>query len=102
MATRFSQLSEEYLRQIDAEVERLHQLRTQVQSVVQSESALEQAEPAVKKRAYTRRRTAVPPPEKTATKRSYVRRVPLPAKKVAAKKRAAKKSTRKAAAEPSA
>lgn len=96
MATNFIQISEDYLRQIDAEVERLHKLREQVQSVVQSESALDQAKPAAAKRPYTRR-TPAPVAEKTATKRPYNRRVPLPppAKKSAAKKTAAKKTSAK-------
>ena len=100
MATRFSQVSEEYLRQIDAEVERLHQLRTQVQTILQNEVALEGADTAPKKRPYNRR-VPLKTPEKAATKRSYVRRAPLPpAKKSAAKKRAAKKSTAKKTAAP--
>lgn len=48
MATRFIQQSEEYIRQIDAEMERLQQLRDQVQSTIQSEAALEGSDPTVK------------------------------------------------------
>jgi len=55
MATRFIQQSEEYIRQIDAEIERLQQLRDQVQSTIQSEAALEGSEPTVKA---PRKRTA--------------------------------------------
>ena len=102
MTTKFTQQSEEYLRQIDAEVDRLQQLRKQIEATIQNEDALAKAEPAPmkrgakktgEKRQYIRR---APVPEKTATKRSYVRRVPLPlAKKSATKKSAAKKSTAK-------
>ena len=48
----FIKQSEEYVGQIDAEIERLQQLREQVQTMVQSEEALEQSEPeAPRKRA---------------------------------------------------
>ncbi|MGI4828199.1 MAG: hypothetical protein ACRYFU_08425 [Janthinobacterium lividum] len=43
MAMDFTQSSKDYLRQIDAEVERLQQLRSQVASTIQSEEALETA-----------------------------------------------------------
>ena len=59
----FIQQSEEYVRRIEAEVERLQQLRSQVQAVIQSEKALEESETggktrrkrAAKKRAPGRR-----------------------------------------------
>jgi hypothetical protein len=35
MATKFMQQSEEYVRQIEAEIERLHSLREQVQATIQ-------------------------------------------------------------------
>ena len=40
----FIQQSEEYVRQIEAEIERLQQLRDQVQVAVQGEEALSEAE----------------------------------------------------------
>ena len=57
MPTMFIKQSEEYVSQIDAEIERLQQLREQVQTMIQSEEALEESEPeaphkrAVKKSA---------------------------------------------------
>jgi superfamily II RNA helicase len=39
MATMFIQQSEEYVRQIEAEIERLQQLRDQVQTTIQGEEA---------------------------------------------------------------
>ncbi len=103
MATNFIQQSEEYLRQIDAEVEQLQQLRTQVQAIIQSEVVLERsdASPAnqgVKtagKRKYTRR-APVTQEKTSAVKRPYNRRVPSPAaKKTATKKTATKKVANK-------
>ena len=48
----FIQQSEEYVRQIEAEIERLQQLRDQVQVAVQGEEALSEAEVAApRKRA---------------------------------------------------
>ena len=48
----FLKQSEEYVGQIDAEIERLQQLRDQVQTMIQSEEALEESEPDVpRKRA---------------------------------------------------
>ncbi len=48
----FIKQSEEYVGQIDAEIERLQQLREQVQTMIQSEEALEESEPEVpRKRA---------------------------------------------------
>ena len=41
----FIKQSEEYVGQIDAEIKRLQQLREQVQTMIQSEEALEQSEP---------------------------------------------------------
>ena len=41
----FIKQSEEYVGQIDAEIERLQQLRDQVQTMIQSEEALEESEP---------------------------------------------------------
>ena len=40
----FIQQSEEYVRQIDAEIERLQQLRDQVQTTIQGEAAFSEAE----------------------------------------------------------
>ena len=52
MPTMFIKQSEEYVGQIDAEIERLQQLREQVQTMIQSEEALEESEPdAPRKRA---------------------------------------------------
>ena len=48
MATMFIQQSEEYVRQIEAEIERLQQLRDQVQTIMQNEEALGEAEAEVK------------------------------------------------------
>lgn len=48
----FIQQSEEYVRQIEAEIERLQQLRDQVQATIQGEEALSEAEvEAPRKRA---------------------------------------------------
>ncbi len=48
----FIQQSEEYVRQIEAEIERLQQLRDQVQTTIQGEEALSEAEVAApRKRA---------------------------------------------------
>ncbi len=48
----FIQQSEEYVRQIEAEIERLQQLRDQVQATIQGEEALSEAEVAApRKRA---------------------------------------------------
>ena len=48
----FIKQSEEYVDQIDAEIERLQQLREQVQTMIHSEEALEESEPeAPRKRA---------------------------------------------------
>ena len=52
MAIMFIQQSEEYVRQIEAEIERLQQLRDQVHTTIQGEEALSEAEVAVpRKRA---------------------------------------------------
>ncbi len=52
MATMFIQQSTEYIQQIEAEIERLQQLRDQVQATIQSEEHLESEEPqAPRKRA---------------------------------------------------
>ena len=52
MATMFIQQSTEYIQQIEAEIERLQQLRDQVQATIQSEEHLESEEPqASRKRA---------------------------------------------------
>lgn len=63
----FIQQSEEYVRQIEAEIERLQQLRDQVQTTIQGEEALSEPEAeaprkrAAKKRAGTKAaETAVP------------------------------------------
>ena len=45
MATMFIQQSTEYIQQIEAEIERLQQLRGQVQATIQSEEQLESEEP---------------------------------------------------------
>ena len=56
----FNQQSEEYLRQIEAEIERLQQLRDQVQTTIHGEETLSEAESqaprkrAVKKSAGTK------------------------------------------------
>lgn len=68
MATKFIQHSTEYIQQIEAEIERLQQLRDQVQATIQSEEELESEEP---EQQAPRKRAA----KKTASK------------KVAAKKR---------------
>ena len=48
----FIQQSEEYVRQIESEIERLQQLRDQVQTAIQGEEALSEAEVAApRKRA---------------------------------------------------
>ena len=44
MATMFIQQSSEYIQQIEAEIERLQQLRAQVRATIQSEEQLENAE----------------------------------------------------------
>ena len=52
MATIFINHSEAYVRQIEAEIERLQQLRDQVQATIQGEEALSEAEVAApRKRA---------------------------------------------------
>jgi uncharacterized protein (DUF342 family) len=71
MATMFTQQSTEYIQQIEAEIERLQQLRNQVQATIQSEEQLESEEPSV--------------PRKRATKKSAGKKAA--GKKVAAKKR---------------
>ncbi len=59
MATMFIKQSEEYVGQIDAEIERLQQLRDQVQTMIQSEEALEESEPeAPRKRGAKKSETA--------------------------------------------
>ena len=57
--------SEEYVRQIEAEVERLQQLRNQVQVMIQSEEGLEESETGGK----TRRKRAA---KKSAGKKALV------------------------------
>lgn len=70
MATIFTQQSTEYIQQIGAEIERLQQLRDQVQATIQNEEQLESEAPAPRKRAA----------KKSAGKKAA-------GKKVAAKKR---------------
>ena len=73
MASTFMERSEEYLRQIDAEVERLGQLRAQVQAAIQGEDALEQTKP-------------IKPARKQAAKKSAAKKAPV--KKRAARQKA--------------
>lgn len=47
----FTQQSTEYIQQIEAEIERLQQLRDQVQATIHSEEQLEIEDPAPRKRA---------------------------------------------------
>lgn len=73
MATMFIQQSTEYIGQIEAEIDRLRQLRDQVQATIQSEEQFEGGE--------------LPTPHKRAAKKSA-------GKKAAGKKTAAKKRGR--------
>ncbi|WP_263384511.1 hypothetical protein [Granulicella arctica] len=79
MATMFTQQSNEYIKQIEAEIDRLQQLRDQVRTTIQSEEQLETEEPA----------------QKTVRKRAAKKAVePVSAsKKVAAKKRGRPKTS---------
>ena len=79
MATMFIQQSTEYIQQIEAEIERLQQLRDQVRATIQSEEELEGGEPS---QAPGRKRAA----KKSAGKKTA-------GKKVAAKKRGRPKAT---------
>ena len=79
MATMFIQQSNEYIKQIEAEIERLQQLRDQVRTTIQSEEQLEIKEPG----------------KKTVQKRAAKKAVEprSPSKKVAAKKRGRPKTS---------
>lgn len=66
----FIQQSTEYIQQIEAEIERLNQLRDQVQATIQSEEELNGDEqPTPKKRAYTRRVVKTAASKKVAAKK---------------------------------
>jgi len=64
----FIQQSEEYVRQIEAEIERLQQLRAQVQVAVQGEEALSEAEVAA-----PRKRAAKKAPARRLLQRRHLR-----------------------------
>lgn len=66
----FIQQSNDFIQQIEAEIERLQQLRDQVQTTIQSEDELANAEQlAPKKRAYTRRAGTTAASKKVAAKK---------------------------------
>lgn len=65
----FIQQSNEYIQQIEAEIERLQQLRDQVSAAIQSEEELESDEPA---QQTLRRRAA----KKSAGKKASGKKVP--------------------------
>ncbi len=65
----FIQQSEEYVRQIEAEIERLQQLRDQVQVAVQGEEALSEAEVAA-----PRKRAAKAPSKKAPATKAPAKR----------------------------
>jgi uncharacterized membrane protein YccC len=75
----FIQQSNEYIQQIEAEVERLQQLRNQVRATIQSEGELESEEPEQQ------------PPRKRAAKKSAGEKAA--SKQVVAKKRGRPKKT---------
>ena len=77
----FNQQSTEYIQQIEAEIERLQQLRDQVRATIQSEEQLEGNEQAVLRKRAAKKRAG----KKAASK------------KVAAKKRARPKADTAAA-----
>jgi hypothetical protein len=83
MATMFTQQSNEYIQQIEAEIERLEQLRDQVRATIQSEEQLEGKEPEQQA------------PRKRAAKKSAGKKAA--SKKVAAKKRGRPKASAVAA-----
>ena len=76
----FTQQSEEYIRQIGAEVKRLEQLRDQVRATIQSEAALEDSQVGVKA------------PRKRSAKNSAGKKAK--ATKVPAKSEAVRRATR--------
>ncbi len=53
----FIKQSEEYVAQINAEIERLEQLRDQVQTMIQSEEALEESEPEIPRKRAAKKST---------------------------------------------
>ena len=61
----FIQQSEEYVRQIEAEIERLQQLRDQVQTTIQGEEALGEVEAQAPRKRATKKSTGK---KATATK----------------------------------
>ena len=66
----FTQQSTEYIHQIEAEIERLQQLRDQVQATIQSEEQLESEErPATRKRAAKKRAAKKASGKKVAAKK---------------------------------
>ena len=77
MATMFIKQSEEYVRQIDAEIERLQQLREQVQTMIHSEEALEESEPETpRKRAAKKTSGKSEPATKVPGKRGRPKSAP--------------------------
>ena len=92
----FSQSSSQYLSAIDAEIERLQQLRQQVSSAVDAEEAIVKPVKAARKgmSAEGRRRVAEAQRARWAKqKRAAKSATKTPTKKTTAKKRAAKKAT---------
>ncbi len=61
----FIQQSEEYVRQIESEIKRLQQLRDQVQTTIQGEEALSEAEVEAPRKRATKK---IPGKKATATK----------------------------------
>lgn len=102
MAMDFIQSSKDYLRQIDAEVERLQQLRSQVSTTIQSEETLEakprrgmseagrQAIAAAQKERWAKKKAG----GKKAIGKKASKSVTVPAeKKISAKKTSPKKAS---------
>ena len=94
----FSQSSSQYLAAIDAEIERLQQLRQQVSAAVDADEEIAQPAKAARKgmSAEGRRRVADAQRARWAKqKRAAKSATKAPAKKTAAKKRAGRKATAK-------
>ncbi len=66
----FMQQSEEYVRQIEAEIERLQQLRDQVQATIQGEDALSEAEVATPRKRAAKKVQATKAPAKRGRPKS--------------------------------
>ncbi len=112
MAQAFLQNSEQYVSHIDAEIERLQQLRNQVAEAIEGEKQIAAPKKtrggmsAAGRLRVAEAQKARWAKQKKAAKKAAKTAVPMPSKKVAAKKvvakEAAKKTKPKASADPAA